>query len=423
MKIAVIGAGYVGLVTAVGLASLGHLVRVGEADANKVALLNSGGVPLHEADLDTLLAASIAAGNLTFHEKNIEAVKGAEVVMLALPTPPATDGSADLTFLEDALRALAHALNPDVVVVTKSTVPIGTSRRFNTLLEDLGADVVVVSNPEFLREGSAVSDFLHPDRIVIGTTDSSAADTIIRMYEGIDAPFIITDPESSEMIKYASNAYLATRLTFANSLANLCEYVGADVTAVLDGVGSDHRIGSHFLKPGPGYGGSCFPKDTLALVSIADEAGYDFSLMRGVIAANEVQMERTVSKIRSAVRHIDKPRAGVWGIAFKAGTDDIRHSPAVRIAEALTSAGIEVAAYDPAISTHPVPAVNIADNALAAVEGADVLVVATEWPEFAEVDLEAVGNALRGSTIIDARNLLDPDAVKQLGLSYEGIGR
>jgi UDPglucose 6-dehydrogenase len=423
MKIAVIGAGYVGLVTAAGLASLGHRVRVGEADANKVEVLNNGGVPLHEADLDTLLAASIAAGNLTFHEKNIEAVKGAEVVMLALPTPPATDGSADLTFLEDALRALAHALNPDVVLVTKSTVPVGTSRRFSALLEDLGADVVVVSNPEFLREGSAVSDFLHPDRIVIGTTDSSAADTITRMYEGIDAPLIITDPESSEMIKYASNAYLATRLTFANSLANLCEYVGADVTAVLDGVGSDHRIGSHFLKPGPGYGGSCFPKDTLALVSIADEAGYDFSLMRGVIAANEVQMERTVSKIRSAVRHIDKPRAGVWGIAFKAGTDDIRHSPAVRIAEALTSAGIEVAAYDPAISTHPVPAVNIADNALAAVEGADVLVVATEWPEFAEVDLEAVGNALRGSTIIDARNLLDPDAVKQLGLSYEGIGR
>jgi UDPglucose 6-dehydrogenase len=264
---------------------------------------------------------------------------------------------------------------------------------------------------------------MSPARTVLGSLDIEAAEKVAQLHLPLRSRIMITDLRTAEMIKYASNAYLATRLTFANSLANLCEYVGADVTAVLDGVGSDHRIGSHFLKPGPGYGGSCFPKDTLALVSIADEAGYDFSLMRGVIAANEVQMERTVSKIRSAVRHIDKPRAGVWGIAFKAGTDDIRHSPAVRIAEALTSAGIEVAAYDPAISTHPVPAVNIADNALAAVEGADVLVVATEWPEFAEVDLEAVGNALRGSTIIDARNLLDPDAVKQLGLSYEGIGR
>jgi UDPglucose 6-dehydrogenase len=214
--------------------------------------------------------ASIAAGNLTSHIDNTEAIKGAEVITLALPTPPATDGSADLKFIEDALRVLAPDLAEDVVVVTKSTVPVGTSKHFTTLLRDLGADVAVISNPEFLREESAVSDFLHPDRIVIGTTDSRAANTITRMYEAIDAPVIVTDPESSEMIKYASNAYLATRLTFANSLANLCEYVGADVTAVLNSVGADHRIGSHFLKPGPGYGGSCFPKNTLTLVSIAD---------------------------------------------------------------------------------------------------------------------------------------------------------
>ena len=423
MDIAVIGAGYVGLVTAAGLASLGHRVRVGETDAQRVALLNDGGVPLYEEGLESVLEKSIKDGYLSFHEDNTDAVREARVVILALPTPPATDGSADLSFLEGALRELAGDLDENCVVATKSTVPVGTASRFDKLLGDLGADVAVVSNPEFLREGSAVSDFFHPDRIVIGTTDSHAAETLVEMYKDIDAPVIVTDPKSSEMIKYASNAYLATRLTFANTLANVCEYVGADVTAVLDGVGSDHRIGSHFLKPGPGYGGSCFPKDTLALVSIAEKAGYDFALMKGVIEANDHQMERTVSKILSAADGIDNARIGLLGLAFKAGTDDTRHSPALRIAEALVSAGLHVTAYDPAISESPLAKVKTVDSALAAANGADVLVVATEWPQFADIDLEAVKEAMRGTAIIDARNLLDPETVRRLGMSYVGIGR
>jgi UDPglucose 6-dehydrogenase len=422
MNIAVIGAGYVGLVTAAGLASLGHRVRVGEADAEKVALLNSGGVPLYEAGLEKILQVGIDARRLTFHTDNGEAVDGAEIVMIALPTPPALDGSADLSFIESALTDLAHALD-NCIVVTKSTVPVGSAERFSALLEALGVHVPVVSNPEFLREGSAVADFFNPDRIVIGADDASTAAKVTTMYRDIDAPVIVTDARSSEMIKYASNAYLATRLTFANSLANVCEYVGADVTAVLDGVGADQRIGPHFLKPGPGYGGSCFPKDTLALVSIAEEAGYDFALMRGVIAANEAQMTRTVEKITDTTQGINQPHAALWGLAFKAGTDDIRHSPAVSIAERLIVEGHTVSAYDPAVFETPVDGIEVASSALDAVRDADVLVIATEWPEFADEDLATVRDAMRGSAIVDARNLLDPAVVTGLGMSYTGIGR
>jgi UDPglucose 6-dehydrogenase len=422
MKIAVIGAGYVGLATAAGLAALGHRVRVGEADSDKVALLNSGRVPLHEAGLDESLRETIDSGRLTFHIDNTEAVSGAEVVMIALPTPPAPDGSADLSYIEGALTDLAHAI-ANCIVITKSTVPVGSAERFSALLEGLGAYVPVVSNPEFLREGSAVSDFLNPDRIVIGTDDTDAANKITMMYADIDAPVIVTDARSAEMIKYASNAYLATRLTFANTLANLCEYVGADVTAVLDGVGADRRIGAHFLKPGPGYGGSCFPKDTLALMSIAADAGYDFALMRGVIESNDAQMARTVGKILAATEGIDRPHAALWGLAFKAGTDDVRHSPAVSIAEGLIAQDHTVTAYDPAVAEAPSGGIEVVSSAIDAARGADVLVVATEWPEFAHEDLEVVRNVMRGSAIIDARNLLDPARVTGLGMSYTGIGR
>ncbi len=423
MEIAVIGAGYVGLVTAAGLASIGHTVRVGESDAKKVALLTSGGVPLHEAGLEGMLTSTMAAERLAFTTDNDEAVTGAQIVMIALPTPPAADGSADLSCIEGALRGFASALSDECIVVTKSTVPVGSAERFSSLLADLGVSVPVVSNPEFLREGSAVEDFFHPDRIVIGTTDATAAQTMTDMYSAIQAPVIVTDTRSAEMIKYASNAYLATRLTFANTLANLCEYVDADVSAVLDGVGADRRIGSHFLKPGPGYGGSCFPKDTLALVSIAQEAGYDFALMKGVIEANDAQMARTVDKILAATSGIDQPHVALLGLAFKAGTDDTRHSPAVSIAEGVLAAGHTVTAYDPAVTDAPVPGISIAQSAMDAVDGADVLVVATEWPEFAALDLDAVSGAMRGNAVIDARNLLDPDVVASLGMSYSGIGR
>lgn len=423
MNIAVIGAGYVGLVTGAGLAALGHRVRIGEADPERLALLQAGGVPLHEAGLGAILSETVGSGLLTFHADNNEAVADARVVMIALPTPPSADGSADLATIERALDGLAGSLEPGVVVAMKSTVPVGSVARFQGHLDARGVDAAVVSNPEFLREGSAVHDFFHPDRIVVGSRVDSAAETLKEMYRGIDAPVVVTDPPSSEMIKYASNAYLATRITFANALANLCESVGADASVVLDGMGRDRRIGSHFLQPGPGYGGSCFPKDTKALVSIADDAGYDFSLLRGVIEVNDLQQLRVVEKVAAEVLSLDGARIGLWGLSFKAGTGDTRESPSLRIAAELTARGAVVIAYDPVATIGSMAGITVADSPLAAVEDADVLLVATEWPEFAEVDLTQVKDAMRGSAIVDARNLLDPVAIREHGMTYVGVGR
>jgi UDPglucose 6-dehydrogenase len=305
----------------------------------------------------------------------------------------------------------------------KSTVPVGSVARFQRHLDDLGVEATVASNPEFLREGSAVDDFFHPDRIVIGVWVAAAAETLKEMYIGIDAPVVVTDPPSSEMIKYASNAYLATRITFANALANLCESVGADASVVLEGMGRDRRIGSHFLSPGPGYGGSCFPKDTKALVSIADDAGYDFSLLRGVIEVNDLQQLRIVDKVAAEVASLDTARIALWGLSFKAGTGDIRESPAIRIATELVARGATVVAYDPVARIDPSFGIEVVDNALAAAEDADVLLVATEWPEFADVSLSALQATMRGSAIVDARNLLDPEEVAGHGMTYVGVGR
>ncbi len=423
MDIGVIGAGYVGLVTAAGLAATGHHVRVGEADDRKLAQLQAGEVPIYEADLERVVAESMDNGLLEFVGDNLEAVKGARVVLLALPTPPADDGSADLRILESALRSLAGGLAPKTVVALKSTVPVGSVAKFQALLDELDADCPVVSNPEFLREGTAVADFFHPDRIVIGSNDRTATETLVEMYHDIQAPVVVTDPPSAELIKYASNAYLATRITFANSLANLCEAVGADISDVVRGMGADRRIGFHFLNPGPGYGGSCFPKDTKALVAIADAAGYDFSFLRGVVAVNELQLERVVAKVDAAVSQLSGARVGLWGLAFKAGTDDIRESPATKIADVLVERGAIVTAYDPAVDSVPNPDIAVADDPIEAVRGADVLVIATEWSEFKGVDLRSVRDAMAGDVIVDARNLLDPIAVTQLGMTYVGIGR
>ncbi len=423
MNIAVIGAGYVGLVTAAGLASLGHRVKVGEADPARLAELQAGGVPLHEAGLAEVLGETAATDHLTFHADNAEAVIGARVVIIALPTPPAADGSADLAMIDAALRELADSLDPSAVVVMKSTVPVGSVARFQSLLDDLGATAHVVSNPEFLREGSAVHDFFHPDRIVIGSRSDTATAVLVKMYEGVDAPIVVTDPPSSEMIKYASNAYLATRIMFANALANLCESVGADASVVLDGMGKDRRIGAQFLNPGPGYGGSCFPKDTRALLAVADDAGYDFSLLRGVIELNELQLHRIVDKVAATVSSLDGARVGLWGLSFKAGTGDTRESPALRLAEELVANGAAVVAYDPVARVEGFDGITVVGDPLAAVDDADVLLIATEWPQFADVDLVAVREAMRGSAIVDARNLLDPDAVRRLGMSYTGVGR
>jgi UDPglucose 6-dehydrogenase len=420
MQVAVIGAGYVGLVTGTGLAYLGHSVRLGESDPDKLKTLSAGQVPFFEAGLDRLLSEGIDNKLLSFHSDNRQAVEGAAVVFIALPTPPDEDGAADTSYIERALDGFGPHLAPGTVVVLKSTVPVGSVARFQAQLDGFGVDATVISNPEFLREGSAVGDFLHPDRIVIGTRDQKAAEVMLELYQALQAPVVVTDPASSEMIKYASNAYLATRITFANAIANLCESVGADVKDVLLGMGYDRRVGFHFLNPGPGYGGSCFPKDTRALVAIADDAGYDFSLLRGVIEVNELQRRRVVDKVRAAV-DLDGATVGLWGLAFKAGTDDIRESPAVFLAQELMAAGATVQAFDPEAA--PVDGVIRVDDALQAAKDADVLLIATEWPEFQSVDLRAVRDAMATPHIIDARNMLDPEAVRRLGMVYEGMGR
>ena len=421
MKLSVIGAGYVGLVTAAGLARLGHEVRLGEADAARLALLENGEVPIFEDGLAELIDEARESRRLSFHGSNGDAASGAAMVFLCLPTPPGARGRADLSFIETVIDELALKVDPGTIFVVKSTVPPGTVVGLRKRLANLGSAAAVVSHPEFLREGSAVSDFLDPDRIVVGAFEAEDAVKVASLYQGLATQVVSTDPTSAEMIKYASNSYLATRLTFANTLANLCEAAGADILDVLTGVGLDHRIGPHFLQPGPGYGGSCFPKDTLALIGVAEDAGYDFKLLKAVIEADEEQRRRVAAKVRMAAGGgLRGRRIAMWGVAFKAGTDDVRESPATRIARLLIEEGADVVSYDPEAHS---PDIRHADSALEAVEGADVLLIATEWPEFAMVDLASVASRMRGHRIVDARNLLDPKAVRAAGLDYWGLGR
>lgn len=419
-KIAVIGAGYVGLVTGAGLAHLGHEVRVGEQSAERVASLRAGDVPIFESGLEEMLAAGVADGRLSFHNDNVEAARDAQFVFLCLPTPQGVDGRADLTFVEGVLDELALEVAEDAIFVVKSTVPPGSVGRFTKRLGALGSPARVASHPEFLREGRAVRDFLEPDRIVVGAEHPEVAAAVASLYDA-SIPAVITDPTSAEMIKYASNSYLAARLTFVNTLANLCEAVGADITDVIDGMGRDHRIGPHFLQPGPGYGGSCFPKDTEALIGVAEDAGYDFKLLKSVIDADATQRMRVVEKIRQAAGGgLRGRRVAMWGLAFKAGTDDVRESPALRVARLLLQDGADVICYDPEARSPEVPA---GESALEAARGADVLVVTTEWPEFGEVDLAQLRKLMRGHRIVDTRNLLDPTAVRAAGFDYVGMGR
>ena len=422
MRVAVIGAGYVGLIQAAGLASLGHKVVVGERNPERVEALQAGRTPFAEPGLAELL--DLGRTRLTFNIDNQEAVREAAVVFVAVPTPESPDGSADLSIVTEVVDEVAPSLRRGSVLAVKSTVPIGTIDRLADRLASSGrGDVDVVSNPEFLAEGTAVADFAKPDRIVIGTRSAEAGRLLVEMYDGLDAPVVITDPVSAEMIKYASNAYLATRVTFGNAIANVCEAVGADVSDVLLGMGHDERIGHHFMKPGPGFGGSCFPKDTKALVKIAEEAGYRFFLLEGVIEVNEAQHLRVVEKVRDALGGALAGRTvGLLGLAYKAGTADLRGSPAIELARLLSSSGARVRAFDPAVTTE-ITGVESARSAIEAAQGADVLLIATEWEEFAALDLESVRGVMAGDAIVDSRNVLDPVAVRSAGLRYTGIGR
>ena len=427
------GTGYVGLTTGACLAHLGHHVVCADVDPRKVDILQAGQIPIVEAGLQTIVDDARAAGRIEFALGAEAAAIDVDVVFLCVPTPQGDDGSADLSYIQVAAGQIAPVLAPGTVVVNKSTVPVGSTIAVEQVLRR--DDIPVVSNPEFLREGTAVHDFLNPDRVVIGSTDRAAAERVADLYAPVDAPVLITDPASAETIKYAANGFLAMKISFVNAVAAMCEAVGADVAAVVEGIGSDQRIGSQFLKPGPGWGGSCFPKDSRALVKIAEDHGYDFALMRGVIEVNDEQRELMVGKIARAVgrahHDLHGVRVGALGLTFKAGTDDLRESPALAIIADLRAAGAEVSAYDPTVgpSLTPVQAAELAGievrhDVLAAVEGSDVIALFTEWAEFAKLDLAAVAAVVeRGTTVVDMRNLLGPAQVREAGLDYDGVGR
>ncbi len=433
IRLAVVGTGYVGLTTGACFAHVGHHVVCGDIDERKVSLLNAGHIPIVEEGLESIVNESRAAGRLEFVLGAEKAAAEADIIFLCVPTPQGDDGSADLTYIQQAAAQIAPVLKPGAVVVNKSTVPVGSTVAVERVLQR--DDVFVVSNPEFLREGTAVHDFLHPDRVVIGSADRAAAERVAELYATIGTSILITDPASAETIKYAANGFLAMKISFVNAVAAMCEAVGADVAAVVDGIGSDQRIGGQFLRPGPGWGGSCFPKDSRALVKIAEDHGYNFTMMRGVIDVNDEQLERMVAKIVAAAGRSDGELSGVTvgalGLTFKAGTDDLRESPALAIIAELRRLGATVRAYDPTAAGELTPhqgvvleGIELVGDALDIAEGADVVALFTEWPEFSKIDLSKLASrAGRPVTIVDTRNLLDPVLVREAGLDYEGVGR
>jgi UDPglucose 6-dehydrogenase len=423
-RIAVIGTGYVGLTTGAYLAHLGHDVICADVIPEKVAMLNKGKLPIYEPGLDELVRDGLDSGRLKFVLGAAKAVGEAEFVFLCVQTPQGEDGSADMTYVRDAAAEIGPTLPREAIVINKSTVPVGST---HIVEQAMGRDdVFVVSNPEFLREGSAVHDCLHPDRIVIGSEDQAAAMRVAKLFESLKAPLVITDPASAETIKYASNAFLASKVSFVNALAHVCEAVGADVREVVLGMGYDQRIGFEFLKPGPGWGGSCFPKDTRALVKIAEDAGYDFNLLRGVISVNDEQYERMATKVeKMAGGSLQGKVVAAWGLAFKARTDDTRDSPAIEVIRRLQQRGATVRSYDPAIpKARPgTEGIEVHADPYSPCEGADVLVVLTEWDEFRWLDMAKVAGLMSSARVVDTRNLLEPASVRRRGFEYEGVGR
>jgi UDPglucose 6-dehydrogenase len=424
-KIAVIGTGYVGLTTGACFAHLGHEVVCADIDAAKVERLSRGEIPIVEHGLEPLVRQGLSSGRLSFVLGAANAVTDCEIAFLCVPTPQGEDGSADLSYVEAAAAQIAEALPYEAIVVNKSTVPVGSTKVVERVLKR--PDVRVVSNPEFLREGSAVDDFLKPDRVVVGCDDRSAAIAVGALYDSVRAQVIITDPASAETIKYAANAFLATKLSFINAIAAICEGVGADVNDVVVGMGYDKRIGSEFLRPGPGWGGSCFPKDSRALLKIANDAGYRFDLLAGVIAVNSEQLDRTADKIRVAAGgDLTGRTVAVWGLTFKARTDDLRDSPSIEIINRLLTMGATIQAFDPTVEgpKNGVPAaVKVYDDAVAATAGADVLAVLTEWDDFRWINPASVLEVMPGRQIVDARNLLERNQWRRAGFTHQGIGR
>lgn len=434
MNICIIGMGYVGLVTGAVFADLGNDVVGVDKDEVKIEGLQKGIIPIFEPGLEELVGRNVSEGRLSFTTDRVLGVKNAEIIFIAVGTPPREGGETDLSFVESAAAEIGQALDNDSlfpykIVVNKSTVPVGTGDFVQKVIEKNKKGNLpchVVSNPEFLREGSAVSDALNPDRIIIGAPSKELAMRLIELYAVLERPMIITSVRSAEMIKYASNSFLATKISFVNSMANLCEMVGADVDEVAKGMGHDQRIGHDFLRAGLGFGGSCFPKDILSLIHVSDEYGYDLGILKSVVEINEGQAARFIDRIRDKMGELKDKTIGVWGLSFKPNTDDIREAVSIGIISSLLADGAIIKTYDPAAMENAkkiFPQLTYCHNAYEVAEGASAIVVVTEWNEFRQINLDRIKSLMQETVIFDGRNIYDPIKMKGKGFDYYGIGR
>jgi len=429
MKLTIIGTGYVGLVTGTCFAEVGHQVVCVDNDAAKVKLLQSGGIPIYEPGLEELVKKNVAAGRLVFSSSTAEGVQKSDVIFIAVPTPPQPDGSVDLSFIEHVARDIAAAMTEYKIVVDKSTVPVRTGEKVTETIKrycPAKVDFDVVSNPEFLREGFAVGDLMKPDRVVIGVRSERAIAAMRQVYAPFNAPIIVTDINSAELIKHAANSFLALKISYINAIANVCEAAGANVQEVAQGIGLDERIGRRFLNAGIGFGGSCFPKDLSAFIKISEQVGYEFKLLKEVQRINADQMDRFVKKITDTLWVLKDKKIGVLGLAFKQNTDDVRSSPAIELCQRLIKDGATLRVHDPKAmdKTRPLlPGATYVDDMNAVAEGCDALVVATEWDEFKKLDLARAKKSMTAPIFFDGRNLFDPAEMEKLGWVYKSIGR
>src|SRR5689334_13128465 len=431
MDLSIIGSGYVGLVTGACFADVGHNVICVDNDAQKIKQLRAGEVPIYEPGLEEIIHRNVSAQRLRFTGSIEEGVKNSQIVFIAVPTPQQPDGDVDLSFIEKVAREIAGVLTDYRVIVDKSTVPVKTGEKVAESIKRYnrhGANFDVVSNPEFLREGCAVHDLMHPDRIVIGAESERAADLMKKIYEPFMAPILVTDINSAELIKHAANSFLALKISYINAVSAICEASGADVEKVADGIGMDRRIGRNFLDAGIGYGGSCFPKDIAAFITISEQLGVPFNLLKEVQRINATQKERFLKGIRDALWVLRDKKIAVWGLTFKPDTDDIRSSVAIELVAEMLREGAHVTAYDPkgmdrAREVAEIKAARFCESALKAVENAEALVIATEWEDFANIDLAVVKGKMTTPIVFDGRNLFDPSTMAKLGFRYHSIGR
>ena len=429
MKLTIIGTGYVGLVSGTCFAEVGHHVICVDNDATKVKMLQAGGIPIYEPGLEELVKKNVASGHLKFTNSTAEGVEKSDVIFIAVPTPPQPDGSVDLSYIERVARDIAGAMTSYKIVVDKSTVPVKTGEKVSETIKRYCAAKVefdVVSNPEFLREGFAVGDLMNPDRVVIGVRSQRPVAAMTEIYTPFKAPIIVTDINSAELIKHAANSFLALKISYINAIANICEAAGANVQEVAHGIGLDERIGRRFLNAGIGFGGSCFPKDLSAFIKISEQVGYEFKLLKEVQRINADQMDRFVKKITDTLWVMKDKKIGVLGLAFKQNTDDVRSSPAIDLCQRLLKDGATLRVHDPKAMDKAkalLPNVTYVEDMNAVAEGCDALVVATEWDEFKQLDLERAKKGLTHPIMFDGRNLFDPVEMKKLGWIYQSVGR